>query len=82
MTASTNNEKYFHFEEGDYWCQAVHFVGHADDKDNSYMLIRLPKQKMNKEEAAEFFLQMMVANRQPGAVTTAKLKTIVPLTRN
>lgn len=58
--------KFYHFTEDDYWCQASHHAGHVDNKENGYMLIRVPKSKMDKEQAASFFCDMMVANREPG----------------
>lgn len=77
-----DNEKYFHFSDDEYWCQAVHFAGHKEDKDNGYMLIKIPKTKMSEESAADFFLEMMVANRQPGGVTTCRMKDKKPLSFN
>lgn len=77
-----DNEKYYHFAEDDYWCQAVHFVGHAEEKDNGYMIIKFLKSKLSKEQAASFFLEMMIANRVPGEKTSVTFKDIKPLACN
>lgn len=77
-----DNVKFHHYAEADYWCQASHHTGHPEAKDNGYMLIKIPKTKMNKEEAAGFFLDMMVANREPGGVTTCRMKDRPPLKFN
>lgn len=77
-----DNVKFYHFTEENYWCQASHHTGHEDDKDNGYMLIKVPKSKMTSEQAAEFFLDMMITNRETPGLPTWSYKDKPPLKFN
>lgn len=78
-----NNVKFYHFADDGHWCQASHHAGHEDEKENGYMLLKIPKSEMSKERAASFFCDMMVANREPGYdYTTVTFKNTPSLESN
>lgn len=55
----TANTTHYNFQTVSHWCSASNHIGHEKESDNGYMVIMIPKSKMNIEQAGQFFATMI-----------------------
>lgn len=55
----TANTAHYHFQTADHWCSGSNHIGHEKESDNGYMVIMVPKSKMDMKQAGQFFATMI-----------------------
>lgn len=55
-----------YFEYRDCWCAAAYDKGHADEKDNGFSIIMLPKSLMSAEAAYQLLKEVFDKAVEPG----------------
>ncbi len=53
-----------------HWCLASYHCGHSDPKDNGYAVLMMPKTEYTKEQAMDFFYDIIKSTTEGGIYIT------------